>query len=93
MNINKATNIVYNEYNHPRKELYLKHQVIECNIELKWGSEQQFGYFVSSLRKFQDTKSDSVGKMSVRLSSAKSIKSPVRLSVNALIADNRIMSG
>lgn len=51
--------LVYNEYNHPMKRLWLKHQLIECNQTVSFGTTVQPVYYVSSLRRFVDTKASS----------------------------------
>lgn len=65
--------LVYEEYNHPQKELYLKHRVIECNVEIKVDSIVQYAMYLSSLRSYTKKLSSSVGELRLMNSGEKPI--------------------
>jgi len=67
------TFLVYNEYNHPMKNLWLKHQLIECNQVISFGAIQQPVYYASSLRRFVDNSTSSSDNTLALSSGAKPI--------------------
>lgn len=51
--------LIYSQYEIIFNEDFLKHKLIECNVELKWGDFTQKGYFISSLRSYENLQEDS----------------------------------
>jgi len=67
----EKTYLVYNEYNHPMKQLWLKHQLIECNQVISFSAVEQPVYYISSLRRFINNNIDSIGKSLIISSGSK----------------------
>lgn len=57
------TYLVYSEYNHPMKHLWLKNRLLECNQVISFDMMQQPVYYVSSLRRFVSNEVDSSANM------------------------------
>lgn len=83
--------LVYEEYNHPQKEHYLKHRVIECNVEIKVDNVAQYAMYVSSLRKFTDTMNVTSGDLTMLRSGEKPVV--ITAQNNDLKQGMRIMLG
>jgi hypothetical protein len=47
------TYLVYSEYKIAFSQEFKKHQIIECNVDLKFGNISQKAYYVGSLRRYQ----------------------------------------
>lgn len=55
--------LVYSEYNHPRKDIYIKQRLIECNQVISFDMLEQPVYYISSLRRFVEASKDSSAQM------------------------------
>lgn len=62
------TYLVYGEYNHPNRKLYIKNRLIECNQDMYYEDESQPVYYMSSLRSYLSEKSSGSG-VNIMLSS------------------------
>jgi len=63
--------LVYSEYNHPMKHLWIKNRLLECNQVISFDMLEQPVYYVSSLRRFVNNELDSSSNMLAISSGAK----------------------
>lgn len=59
--VDKDIYLVYNEYKHPQRNLYLKHELLECNHMAKFDGEDVPVYYISSLRGSMDLNKANIG--------------------------------
>jgi hypothetical protein len=69
----KKTYLVYGEYEIIFSNEFKKHKLIECNVELKFGDQVQKGYYISSLRRYNNMNDLSVTNVPYEFSSQKPI--------------------
>jgi len=83
--------LVYEEYNHPQKEHYLKHRVLECNVQVKIDGISQYGSYISSARAYAKMATASSGQLSFVMDDLE----PILITVNNenIRFGNRIMIG
>lgn len=56
------TYLVYSEYNHPMRNLWIKNRLIECNQTISYDAVQQAVYYIGSLRRYMDNTNTTVGE-------------------------------
>jgi hypothetical protein len=69
----KKTYLVYGQYEIIFSNEFKKHKLIECNVELKFGDQVQKGYYISSLRKYNNMNDLTVTSIPYEFSSQKPI--------------------
>jgi hypothetical protein len=67
------TYLVYGQYEIIFSNEFKKHKLIECNVELKFGDKVQKGYYISSLRRYNNMNDLSVTSIPYQFSSQKPI--------------------
>jgi hypothetical protein len=65
--------MVYMEYDHPLRGKYLKYNLLECNIIIKFDNFSQYGSYFSSLRSFSGSSGKTYGELIVKVENGKPV--------------------